>query len=183
LAETISLDTAAVHEKVINFIKDRFKNILLSEGISQDILESVLTVDFSYLNLVEEKIEAIKKFRESFSGFETLVTAFKRISNITKGFRGTGEVNPELFEHESEKKLWSTFLEVSYTVQQKIEEAQYLEALNLLAGLRGPVDTFFSEVMVMAEDRAVRENRLTLLAQLKECFLQMADFSVFAMQY
>jgi glycyl-tRNA synthetase beta chain len=180
LAETISFDVAAVEEKVINFIKDRFKNILLSTGISQDILESVLTVDFSYLNLVEEKIEALMAFQESFSDFETLVTAFKRISNITKGVRSPGEVNPELFEHESERKLWNTFLTATDAVQQKIKEAQYLDALNLLAGLRRPVDAFFSEVMVMAEDKAVRQNRLTLLVQLKECFLQVADFSKFA---
>jgi len=180
LAETISFDAGIVKEKVINFIKDRFKNILLSTGISQDIIDSVLTVDFSYLDLVEKKIEALMTFRESFSGFETLVTAFKRISNITTGVPETGEVNPELFDHTSERGLWSAFLAAEDTVHQKIEEQKYLDALNLLAGLRGPVDAFFSEVMVMAEDKAVRENRLTLLSQLKECFLHMADFSKFA---
>ncbi len=180
LAETISFDTGVVKEKVINFIKDRFKNILLSTGISQDIIDSVLTVDFSYLDLIEKKIEALMTFRESFSDFETLVTAFKRISNITKGVTETGEVHTELFDHKSERGLWNVFLAAEDTVQQKIEEQKYLDALNLLAGLRGPVDAFFSEVMVMAEDKAVRGNRLTMLAHIKECFLQMADFSKFA---
>jgi glycyl-tRNA synthetase beta chain len=181
LAETISFDAGAVKEKVINFIKDRFKNILLSSGTSQDILDSVLTVDFLYLDVAEKKIQALMGFRESFSDFEALVTAFKRISNISKGVAETDEVNTELFEHRSERAMWSAFLAAEDTVHQKIEEQKYLDALNLLAGLRAPVDAFFSEVMVMAEDKAVRENRLTMLAHIKNCFLQIADFSKFAM--
>jgi glycyl-tRNA synthetase beta chain len=179
LAETISFDAGAVKEKVINFIKDRFRNILLYEGIPQEFLESVLTVDFSYLHLVEQRISALKSFRESFADFETLVTAFKRISNITKEVAGTGAVNPDMFEHESERELWAIFQEVEDNVQGKIQEEEYLDALNLLAGLSGPVDTLFSEVMVMAEDKGIRKNRLTMLARLKECFLQVADFSKF----
>jgi glycyl-tRNA synthetase beta chain len=108
------------------------------------------------------------------------VTAFKRISNITKGVKGTGTVDAELFEHESERELWLTFQSVEDKVQGRIEEEQYLDALNLLAGLSGPVGAFFSEVMVMAEDKAVRQNRLTMLAQFKELFLRVADFSKFA---
>jgi glycyl-tRNA synthetase beta chain len=179
LAETVAFDAGAVKEKVINFIKDRFKNILLSTGNSQDIIDSVLTVDFSYLDVVEKKIEALMSFRQSFSDFETLVSAFKRIANITKGVTETEEVNTELFEHESERGMWNAFLAAEDIVHQKIEEQKYLDALNLLAGLRRPVDAFFSEVMVMAEDKAVRENRLNMLAHIKKCFLQMADFSKF----
>ena len=163
-----------------HYLKDRFRNLLLFTEIPADFIDSVLTVDFSYLNLVEAKIEALKRFSESSEDFEILVTAFKRISNITKGAKGTGTVNTELFEHESERELWRTFQSVEDKVRGKIEEQQYLDALNLLAGLSGPVGAFFSEVMVMAEDKVVRENRLIILAQLKEIFLRVADFSKFA---
>jgi glycyl-tRNA synthetase beta chain len=179
LAETISFDTVAVKEKVINFIKDRFKNILLSAGISQDIIDAIITADFSYLDMIEKKIEALITFQKSSSDFEALATAFKRISNITKGVTETADVNTRLFEHESERELWSAFLAAEGRVRQKIEEQKYLDALNLLAGLRKPVDAFFSEVMVMAENKEVKENRLTMLAHIKKSFLQMADFSKF----
>ncbi len=181
LAETISFDRAAVKNKVINFIKDRFKNLLLSTGIPQEFIEATLSVDFSYLNLVEHRIEALMAFRESSEDFETLVTAFKRISNITKGFEGAGMVNPELFEHESEGELWNMFQTAKDRARRQIGEGDYLDALNLLAGLNGPVDRFFTEVMVMAEDKDIRENRLTMLSRLKEFFLQVADFSKFAL--
>lgn len=180
LAETISFDAASVKNKVINFIKERFKNLLLSTGIPQDFIEAVLTVDFSSLNLVEKRIQALRTFSESSADFETLVTSFKRISNITKGFEGTAGVNPGLFEHESERELWNLFQAVEGKVRGKIDEQQYLDALNQFAGLSGPVDTLFTEVMVMAEDRGIRENRLAMLDQLKEFFLQVADFSKFA---
>ena len=180
LAKDIPFDTAAVGGKVVSFIKERFKNILLSSGIPQDFIESVLTVDFSYLNLIEEKIEALRKFRESSADFETLVTAFKRITNITKGFQGAGRVNPGIFEHEREGELWGSFQAVEEKVNKRINSEEYLDALNLLSRLTGPVDRFFSEVMVMAEDRDVKENRLTMLLTINRFFLQIADLSKFA---
>jgi glycyl-tRNA synthetase beta chain len=180
LAAALSFDVAAVEKRVINFIKERFKYLLLSDGISQEFIESVFAVDFSYLHQIERRIEALMSFRESFADFEILVTAFKRITNITKEFPGPGRVNQELFEHESERNLWGTFQAVEEKVQHKIDGENYLDALNLLAGLCGPVDTLFSEVMVMAEDESVRENRLSMLYRLRECFFHVADFSKFA---
>lgn len=180
LAKTISFDAAAVESKVKKFIKDRFKNLLLLSGIPQDFIEAVLTVGFSYLNQIEERIEALRGFRESSADFETLVTAFKRIMNITKGFEETGMVNPGLFEHESERELWNMFQTLEDRARRHIDKQDYPGALNLLAGLSGPVDNLFSEVMVMAEDRGIRENRLTMLKQINQFFLQVADFSKFA---
>ncbi len=180
LAKTISFDAAAVDSKVKNFIKDRFKYLLLSSGIPQAFIEAALMVDFSYLDRIEERIKDLREFRESSEDFATLVTAFKRISNITKGFEGTGMVNPELFEHESEGELWNMFQTLEDRARRHIDKQDYLGALKLLAGLNGPVNKFFTEVMVMAEDRGIRENRLTMLKQINQFFLQVADFSKFA---
>jgi glycyl-tRNA synthetase beta chain len=180
LAQRLSFDRGLVEEKVLNFIKNRFRNILLSTGISQEVIESVITLDFSYLHQIDRKIEALMSFRESFAEFETLATAFKRISNITKGFTASGGINPEIFKDTSERELWLSFQAVAEHVKEKIDQENYLDALNLLGQLSGPVDTFFSEVMVMATDEKVKENRLRLLSQLRECFLQVADFSKFA---
>lgn len=180
LNETISFDLKEVADKAINFIKDRFKNLLLFEGITQDFIEAVVTVDFNSLNQVEERIAALKRFRDLSKDFEILVTAFKRITNIVKGFKETKRVNPELFENRSEEDLWKTFQVVKDRVQKEIDKENYLDALNLMTGLSGPVDEFFSKVMVMAEDRSIRENRLTMLKQLNHLFLQVADFSKFA---
>jgi len=180
LSETISFDVEAVAHRVLNFIKDRFKNMLLSEGITQDFIEAVIGMDFDFLDRLEERIEALKRFRDLSKDFEPLVTAFKRIGNIVKGFEGTYGVKPDLFEHESEEGLWSTFQSVRDEVKKEADKGSYFEALNLMAGLGASVDEFFSRVMVMTEDRAVRENRVGMLKELNRFFLQIADFSRFA---
>ncbi len=178
LNEAISFNLEAVAGKVINFIKDRFKNMLLSEGIAQDLIDSVITVDFHFLNQLEERIAALKRFRDLSRDFAPLATAFRRIMNIVKGFEETYRVNPDLFEDKSEEDLWKTFQLVKDKVNKEIDRGNYFEALNLMTRLSGPVDEFFSQVMVMAEDKRLRENRIGMLKGLNQFFLQIADFSV-----
>ena len=180
LNEAISFDREKVVDRVLDFIKDRFKNLLLSEGIPQDFVEAVLTIDFSFLNQIEERIVALRRFREISKDFERLTVSFKRIMNIVRGFEGTDKVNPDLFEHTSEKNLWKTFQSVKDNVQKEIDRGTHFDALNSIAELTGPVDEFFSDVMVMAEDVRIRENRLGMLKGLNQLFLQIADFSRFA---
>jgi len=177
LNETISFEVDEVAGKVLNFMKDRFKNLLLSEGIPQDLIEAVITVDFSFLNQLEERIAALKRFRDLSKDFEPLAMAFKRIMNIVKGFEGSYRVDPDLFEDKSEEDLWKAFQSVKDRAKKEMDRENYFEALNLLAGLSGPVDEFFSQVMVMTEDRRVRENRIGMLKGLNQFFLQVADFS------
>ncbi len=180
LNEAISFDREKVVDRVLDFIKDRFKNLLLSEGIPQDFVEAVITIDFSFLNQIEERIVALRRFREISKDFERLTVSFKRIMNIVRGFEGTDKVNPDLFEHTSEKNLWKTFQSVKDNVQKEIDRGTHFDALNSIAELTGPVDEFFSDVMVMAEDVRIRENRLGMLKGLNQLFLQIADFSRFA---
>ena len=180
LSDTISFDLEGVTGKVLKFIKDRFKNMLLSEDITQEFIEAVITTDFNFLNQLEKRIEALRKFRDISKDFELIAIAFKRIMNILKGFEGTYRVNPDLFEDKSEENLWKIFQSVKAEGIKEIERENYLDALNLMAKLSGPVDEFFSQVMVMAKDKRVRENRIGMLKELNNFFLQIADFSKFA---
>ncbi|UCH00477.1 MAG: glycine--tRNA ligase subunit beta, partial [Deltaproteobacteria bacterium] len=180
LNEAISFDVQEIVNKVINFIRDRFRNMLLSEGIAQALIDAVITVDFHLLNQLEERIAALKRFRDLSKDFDRLATASKRIMNIIRGFEGTNRVNPDYFEDKSEEDLWKTFQLLEDRVRKEIDRENYLEALNLMAKLSVPVDEFFSQVMVMAEDKRVRENRLGLLKGINQFFLQVADFSRFA---
>jgi len=177
LNQTVTFDREKIVDRVLDFIKDRFKNLLLSQGIAQDFVEAVITIDFSFLNEIEEKIVALRRFREISKDFERLTISFKRIMNIVRGFEGTDKVNPDLFEHTSEENLWKIFQSVKDNVQKEIHRGTYFDALNSIAELTGPVDEFFSDVMVMAEDVRIRENRLGMLKGLNQLFLQIADFS------
>lgn len=177
LGETLTFDSGKVIDKVLYFIKDRLKNMLLSEGITHDFIDAVVATDFSFLHQVEKRIEAVQRFRGHSSVFEPLGTAFKRIANMVRGFERTHKVIPELFESKSEEVLWSTFQQVRDKAKREIDEENYFEALNEMATLAPVIDELFSHVMVMAEDRKIRENRLELLSQLQDVFLQVADLS------
>jgi len=180
LNETISFDQKEVEDSVSNFIKNRFKNLLLSEGITQDFIEAVISIDFNFLHQVEKKIEALQRYRDISKDFETLAIAFKRIINIGKGFEETYSVNPDLFEHKSEEGLWKTFQLVKDEAKREIDRENYFKALSIISRIIKPVDEFFSEVMVMAEDRRIKENRLGILKSLHQFFFQVADFSKFS---
>jgi glycyl-tRNA synthetase beta chain len=180
LNETISFDQKEVEDSVSIFIKNRFKNLLLSEGITQDFIEAVISIDFNFLHQIEKKIQALQRFRDISKDFETLAISFKRIINIGKGFEETYSVNPDLFEHKSEEGLWKTFQLVYDEAKREIDRENYFEALSIISRIIKPVDEFFSEVMVMAEDRRIKENRLGILKSLHQFFLQVADFSKFS---
>ncbi|MFB0532391.1 MAG: DALR anticodon-binding domain-containing protein, partial [Desulfatiglandales bacterium] len=126
------------------------------------------------------RIAALRRFRDLSKDFEGLALASKRIMNIVKGFEGAKRVNPDYFENKSEENLWKTFQSVKDKTKKEIDRENYLEALNLMAILSGPINEFFSQVMVMTEDKRIRENRLGMLTGLNRFFLQIADFSRFA---
>jgi glycyl-tRNA synthetase beta chain len=87
------------------------------------------------------------------------------------------EVRPDLLIEDAEQALAGRLVELSSEVMPLMEAGLYGEALNRLARLREPVDAFFDQVLVMAEDAAVRDNRIALLNELSSLFLRVADFS------
>ena len=115
--------------------------------------------------------------------FELLVAGFKRVGNIIKKSDEYGldsenkEVNQNLFEHQSEFALFSAFKEVEKKVVDAMDEGLFDQALVDIASLRDVVDAFFDEVMVLAEDKHVRRNRLALLRCITALFGKFADFS------
>jgi glycyl-tRNA synthetase beta chain len=101
--------------------------------------------------------------------------AFKRVCNIVK--EGVdAPVDPALFKDEAEHTLYRVLQETCTAAQEKVEQRLYLEALSDIAGLKWAIDTFFDAVMVMAEDQAVRFNRLALLTAINRLFGKVADF-------
>jgi glycyl-tRNA synthetase beta chain len=179
LNETIHFDAKEINEKVFNFIRDRFKYMLSNEGIPLDYIDAVISEDFNFLHQADKKIDALRQFHNSSKYFEPLVLSFKRIMNILKGFSNASVVNPALFENNSEKDLWDAFISSKGNADQEIAMENYFEALNTIASLAEPIDNFFNEVMVMAEDENVKINRLSMLREISYLFIKLADFSKF----
>jgi glycyl-tRNA synthetase beta chain len=123
-------------------------------------------------------VAALEKLKAK-PDFEPLAAAFKRVVNIIKkadDFQAA-EVNPELFEHESEPALLAAYESVRMKVEEDLAKGFFDQALVKIAALRDTVDTFFDGVMVMAEDLQVRRNRLSLLRHIAALFDKFADFS------
>lgn len=109
-----------------------------------------------------------------------LAAANKRVSNILskQGVTGTTDVDSALLSEEAEKSLAAAIDTQKVALAPLFAEGKYQEALESLAGLRAPVDAFFEDVMVMADDEAIKNNRLALLSQLRALFLGVADISI-----
>ena len=110
--------------------------------------------------------------------FEALATAFKRIKNILNKFEG--EIPPlevsRLIEQE-EQELHSACETLKPKVEESVSKKDYETALRLIAGIRDTVDRFFDKVLVMADDTALRDNRLALLKEISDVFMSIADIS------
>jgi glycyl-tRNA synthetase beta chain len=167
--------------QVFDFMMERLRVYYTDIKISVDVFEAVLAVRPTRPYDFDQRVRAVNAFRE-LAEAESLAAANKRASNILRQANEKGEtfsdkVDASLLQEIEEKALAERIHTVSEAVKPELERFDYSAALQQMAALREPVDAFFDEVMVMAEDDAVRSNRLALLNSLRELFLQIADVS------
>jgi glycyl-tRNA synthetase beta chain len=173
--------TPQQEQQVLEFVLDRAKFVLKEKsGYAYDEVAAVFQAGADDLVDVEKRLRALKTIRKS-RNFEPLAISFKRIRKILeKANIPAGElqhVDTKLFEKDAEKNLHVAVRKAAANVTVDKRAGKYLEALEEIAGLRKAVDSFFEEVMVMADDEAVRKNRLALLSELLREFTTIADFS------
>ena len=167
--------------QVLEFLLDRARYVFRERaGFAYDEVNAVFRAGADDLLDTEKRLLALRSIRKS-KNFEPLAISFKRIRNILeksnhKQVEGAA-VQAELFESEAEKELFAAERAAASRVQADKRAGHYEQALERIAGLRKSVDRFFDEVMVMAENEAVRKNRLALLAELLREFTTVADFS------
>lgn len=162
------------------FIADRLKGYFLDRdtALTAETFEAVMARAPASLVDFDQRLHAVQAFL-GLEEAESLAAANKRIGNILKKAEldETGSVNRKLLTEANEISLFEALSAAAATVRPMVEKRQYTEALAALASLRGPVDKFFDGVMVMAEDERVRDNRLALLSELRDLFLEIADIS------
>jgi glycyl-tRNA synthetase beta chain len=172
--------TPGQETQVLDFILDRAKFVFRErEGFGYDEISAVFRAGADDLVDAQKRLVALKAIRKS-KNFEPLAVSFKRIRKILEKANLASDgrhVNPELFESPAEHELYSAVRDAASKVQVHKRAGKYQEALEVIAGLRKTVDQFFDGVMVMAENEAVRHNRLSLLAELLREFTTVADFS------
>ncbi|HHF3787910.1 TPA: glycine--tRNA ligase subunit beta [Haemophilus influenzae] len=163
---------------VVDFMLGRFRAWYQDEGIAVDVIQAVLARRPTRPADFDARVRAVSHFR-TLDSAEALAAANKRVSNIlAKADAAIGEINLTACVEPAEKALAEAVLALRTEVQPLIAQGDYTTILDKLANLRMPVDSFFDNVMVNAEDPALRQNRLAILNTLQGLFLQVADISV-----
>jgi len=163
---------------VVDFMLGRFRAWYQDEGIAVDVIQAVLARRPTRPADFDARVRAVSHFR-TLDSAEALAAANKRVSNIlAKADATIGEINLTACVEPAEKALAEAVLALRTEVQPLIAQGDYTAVLDKLANLRAPVDSFFDNVMVNAEDPALRQNRLAILNTLQGLFLQVADISV-----
>ncbi|CAJ0714597.1 Glycine--tRNA ligase beta subunit [Ralstonia edaphis] len=169
-------DVAAISD----FLYDRLRGYLKDKGYSTNEVEAVVSQRPQRLDDIVARLEAVRAFA-ALPQAEALAAANKRITNILKKTDvAIGAVQPQLLKEDAERALHQAVASSEPQVHDAFARGDFTTALKTLAGLREAVDTFFDGVMVMADDTALRDNRLALLAELHGLMNRVADISKLA---
>lgn len=177
LAGRVEVGDAA--DAVFDYCVDRLRGFYQDRGIGPDTVEAVLAVGVSRLDDLDRRVRAVDAFRQ-LEEAKVLAAANKRIQNILRKNaegRGAGGASREGLVDQAEVDLADQLWKLQGEVEPLVREGDYEGVLRALSRLRPVVDAFFDEVMVMADDPLLRQNRLALLAELEAAFLRVADIS------
>jgi glycyl-tRNA synthetase beta chain len=173
-------DQEPLPDELYTFITERLRRYFLDRdsGLAAETFDAVLSRRPTSLVDFDRRLRAVQSFIK-LEPAASLAAANKRIANILRRAESddTVEVSEKLLSEPAEIALWTELQSARGSVQPLLDERDYSAALNALSELRDPVDVFFDDVMVMADDEAIRNNRLALLGELRALFLHVADIS------
>ena len=168
-----------VTTQVMRYLFERLRGYAADQGFKADVFESVLAVQPSRPLDFMARLQAVAAFRQ-LEQAEALASGNKRIGNILRKNDAEGDdatIDSALLVEPAELALAEKLQAVKVMIKPLLDQADYAGVLNTLADMRDTVDGFFDQVMVMADDLAVRNNRLALLNQTRALFLGVADIS------
>ncbi len=173
-------DDGAVHTAVVEFLITRLR-YLLEDDFPTDVVNSVLATDVDDVPSVYGRVEALSELRGE-EDFEPLALGFKRVVNILNKQADDLDVralsvHKDRLQDASEQALFEAFQARRDAIDDALTNRRWSDACQALIELKEPVDTFFDSVMVMADDEALRRNRIALLGELRDLFFRVADIS------
>lgn len=161
--------------EIMEFFRQRIKNILENKGISYDVIDAVLASGFDDIIDTVNRAEALTNLRSQ-EIFGKLLAAYNRVANLAKKAE-TDLIEPALLKDEAESLLYREFLTASEESRTYLREGQYRQLFQRFALLQQPIDNFFENIMVMVDEDKVRNNRLALLKQITNLMLPIADLT------
>ena len=161
--------------QIMEFFKERIKNLFRDLGIRYDVIEAVLSSEINDISDMHTRAIELNNWLST-EGLVEMLTAFNRVSTLAQK-SNSSDVKEELLKEDAEIKLYDGFKEIKVKVAGLLKDKKYSEALDAFASLRPLVDNMFDNVMVMDEDEAIKENRLALLKQIYDTMLSICDLS------
>ena len=179
--DSTSADSAATVAAIKEFCFDRLSVNLRENGATPQEVDAVLSLDPALLSEIPQRLSAVRTFAQ-LAEAPALAAANKRVSNILKKVEGEvqAQVNASLLQEPAEIALNTALSKVKPQADTLFENGDYTASLKALAALKAPVDDFFDNVMVNAENPALKANRLGLLATLHQAMNRVADLSKLA---
>ncbi len=163
-------------ERVEAFFHDRLALELRDDyRLAYDLVDAVVAVRDGNFYRVWRKAKSLERLRDR-EEFQALVIAFSRVANITRD-QPTYGFNPQHFQEEAERELWRAYLKAEGHIKKLLPQGDYDAVIEKLLTLKDPIDRYFDEVLVMAPDPLLRQNRLGFLSKVKELFLTIGDLS------
>jgi len=172
----LKIDLNEIVSQILNFFKQRVKNIFLDEGIRYDVIDAVLAVDGDGdIVVIEPKIKTIEQLYNQ-PIFRKILNSSSRVLNLSKNNEET-EIDPLLLKEKAELSLYHDYESIYSRTRELISNKEYKKVFKLLGDLCEPVDEFFNQVLVMDKDKDIRKNRIALIKKVGMLFNQIADLS------
>jgi glycyl-tRNA synthetase beta chain len=172
----LNLETGKIIKTCLAFFEQRLRYIFETQGYRYDLINAVLAVGLDNIYHSLLRLRALNAIQKS-PDFSSLILMAKRVNNILRGIQPR-EVSPELFQEPEERALFAALAGVEGEVDGKIAGGDFAGAQDAILTLRAPLSLFFEKVLVMAEDAAVRGNRLAILQAIRKVLLKLADYSL-----
>jgi glycyl-tRNA synthetase beta chain len=166
---------AEVKAACLEFFEGRLRYIFEKQGFRYDLVEAALGPGIDRIAHAFRRVKALDGLRSS-PDFEPFILMAKRINNILKDAPAC-RLNPDLFVEKEERELHSNLVIIRDNAGPMIEKGDFARAQSIILRLRPSLNAFFDKVLVMAEDKKVRQNRLGLLQAIRKLLLEIADYS------
>jgi glycyl-tRNA synthetase beta chain len=173
--DRLTMPKADVKRYVVEFFTGRLRFILEKQGFRYDLVAAALGPGIDELHDVLLRVRALDTLKAS-PRFEPFILMAKRVNNILRD-QPVSRVQADLLAEKEEKELASTFSIIEHNVRPMIARGDFEAAQNIIFRLEPALDVFFDRVLVMAEDRKVRQNRLGLLRTIQKLLAEVADYS------
>ncbi|MCJ7681794.1 MAG: glycine--tRNA ligase subunit beta, partial [Candidatus Aminicenantes bacterium] len=173
--DTLQRPKEEIKAYCLEFFENRLSSIFSSQGYRYDLVDAALEPGIEYPYDCSLRLRALDGLKDS-PQFEPMILIAKRVNNILKG-HPRHRIDSDLFEEKEERELYTTFSIIKENVAPVLESGDYVRAQKMIFRMRATIDTFFDRIMVMAENKKIRRNRMALLQEISKLLSTIADYS------